>query len=240
MKRFALLFSALSLLLSACGLNMYDQPKAELYETLPYNDGVASSRLLPEGTVSRNRGPVSESFYTGLVDNQLATELPFPVTMDVLKRGQERYNIYCSPCHNYSGNGLGVIVQRGMVRPSSFHEQRLRDAPVGYFYSAITNGFGRMYSYASRIPPEDRWAITAYIKAVQLSQYAAASDAPPPAEDEGAAEDAPETTPDSAPDSAPDTGPEDAPDNAPENTPDDGPSMPANTAQQDNPEEASR
>ena len=229
MKRFALLFSALSLLLSACGLNMYDQPKAELYETLPYNDGVASSRLLPEGTVSRNRGPVSESFYTGLVDNQLATELPFPVTMDVLERGQERYNIYCSPCHNYSGNGLGVIVQRGMVRPSSFHEQRLRDAPVGYFYSAITNGFGRMYSYASRIPPEDRWAITAYIKAVQLSQYAAASDAPPPAEE---SEDAPGTTPENAP--------EDAPEDAPENTPDDGPSMPANTAEQDTSEEASR
>lgn len=165
-------------LLSSCGLNMYDQPKVQLYETLPYNEDVSAMRDLPEGVVSRKRGAVSESFYTGIVDGGLATDLPFPVTTEVLERGQERYNIYCSPCHNYNGNGLGVIVQRGMVQPTSFHEQRLRDSSVGYFYNAITNGFGRMYPYASRIPPEDRWAIAGYIKALQLSQYATVEDEP--------------------------------------------------------------
>ena len=165
-----------ALLLSSCGLNMYDQPKAEVLEVAPYNRELPAMRLLPDGTVSRNRGPVAESFYTGLVDGGLATDLPFPVTMEVLERGQERYNIYCSPCHNYSGNGLGIIVQKGMVQPTSFHAERLRAAPVGYFYNAITNGFGRMYPYAARVPPEDRWAISAYIKALQLSQYASAAD----------------------------------------------------------------
>lgn len=181
MKERFLTFSVvmgLVVLLSACGLNMYDQPKAQVYEALPYNEEVSSSRHLPEGVVSRNRGPVSESFYTGIVDGGLATDLPFPATTEVLERGQERYNIYCSPCHNYNGNGLGVIVQRGMVQPTSFHEQRLRDSSVGYFYNAMTNGFGRMYPYASRIPPEDRWAIAGYIKALQLSQYATAADDP--------------------------------------------------------------
>ncbi len=170
------LLTALALALSSCGLNMYDQPKAEVLEVAPYNRELPSMRLLPEGTVSRNRGPVTESYYTGLVDGGLATDLPFPVTLAVLERGQERYNIYCSPCHNFSGNGLGVIVQKGMVQPTSFHAERLRAAPVGYYYNAITNGFGRMYSYASRVPPEDRWAISAYIKALQLSQYASQTD----------------------------------------------------------------
>ena len=170
------LLTALALALSSCGLNMYDQPKAEVLEVAPYNRELPSMRLLPEGTVSRNRGPVTESYYTGLVDGGLATDLPFPVTLAVLERGQERYNIYCSPCHNFSGNGLGVIVQKGMVQPTSFHAERLRAAPVGYYYNAITNGFGRMYSYAARVPPEDRWAISAYIKALQLSQYASQTD----------------------------------------------------------------
>ncbi len=166
----------LALVLSSCGLNMYDQPKAEVLEVAPYNRELPSMRLLPEGTVSRNRGPVAESYYTGLVDGGLATDLPFPVTLEVLERGQERYNIYCSPCHNFSGDGLGVIVQKGMVQPTSFHAERLRAAPVGYYYNAITNGFGRMYPYAARVPPEDRWAISAYIKALQLSQYASQTD----------------------------------------------------------------
>ena len=166
-----------TLLLSACGLNMYDQPRAEVLEKSPFFTDETSMRPLPEGTVSRNRGAVDPSYYTGQGESGFATDLPFPVTFEVMERGQERYNIYCSPCHNFSGNGLGVIVQKGMVQPTSFHAQRLREAPVGYFYNAITNGFGRMYSYASRIPPEDRWAISAYIKSLQLSQYADAADA---------------------------------------------------------------
>ena len=168
--------TACTLLLSACGLNMYDQPRAEVLEKSPFFADESSMRPIPEGTVSRNRGAVDPAYYTGQGESGFATELPFEVTLEVMERGQERYNIYCSPCHNFSGNGLGVIVQRGMVQPTSFHAERLREQPVGYFYNAITNGFGRMYSYASRIPPEDRWAISAYIKSLQLSQYADAAD----------------------------------------------------------------
>ena len=100
------------------------------------------------------------------------SEPPLEITEAVLKRGQERFNIYCSPCHNYSGNGEGMIVQKGFVQPVSFHDPRLRAAPAGYFFGVITNGYGRMYSYASRVPPEDRWAISSYIKALQYSQNA--------------------------------------------------------------------
>lgn len=173
-----LFISLLTLFLSACGMNMYDQPKVEWEERTPFLPGNVGVQPIPDGTVSRQRGAVDESFYSGIGDQGLISESPIPVSVEFLERGQERYNIYCSPCHNFNGNGLGVIVQKGMVQPSSFHEQRLRDQPIGYFYSAITNGFGRMYSYASRVPPEDRWAISSYIKALQLSQNAQLADVP--------------------------------------------------------------
>ena len=175
--RLALLVLGL-LLLSSCGRNMYDQAKYEVYEGSNLFANGASSRPLIEGTVSRKRGGVDASFFTGVGENGLLTELPIPLTYEVLERGQERYNIYCSPCHNFSGYGGGMIVQKGFVPPASFHEERLLAQPVGYFYNAITNGFGRMYPYASRIPPEDRWAISAYIKALQLSQNASTDDVP--------------------------------------------------------------
>lgn len=173
-----MILTGLALLLSGCGMNMYDQPKVQWGETSQFLPDNHSSQPIPEGTVSRQRGPVDESFYTGLGDAGLLADSPIPVTYELLERGQDRFNIYCSPCHNFNGNGLGVIVQKGMVQPASFHEQRLQDQNVGYFYNAITNGFGRMYSYASRVPPEDRWAIAAYIKALQLSQNATLADVP--------------------------------------------------------------
>jgi mono/diheme cytochrome c family protein len=105
-------------------------------------------------------------------------EFPFPITREIVERGQNRYNIYCAPCHAITGNGDGMIVQRGFSPPPSFHSDRLRDAPVGYYYDVITNGFGRMYSYSSRIQPADRWAIIAYIRALQLSQNAPANELP--------------------------------------------------------------
>lgn len=172
------LFAALALLLSGCGLNMVDQPKAEYQETSAFLPGGVSVQPLPEGVVSRERGGFDQVFYTGLDETGFVTELPIPLTLELVQRGQQRYNIYCTPCHNFSGNGLGVIVQKGMPQPTSFHDQRLRDAQVGYFFNAMTNGFGRMYSYASRIPPEDRWAIAAYIRALQLSQNATLEDVP--------------------------------------------------------------
>jgi cytochrome c553 len=172
------LFAALTVLLTACGLNMHDQPRAEYQETSAFLPGGVEVQPLPEGTVSRERGGNDPVFYTGQDANGFVTELPIPLTLELLQRGQQRYDIYCTPCHNFNGNGLGVIVQKGMPQPTSFHDQRLRDAPVGYFFNNMTNGFGRMYSYASRIPPEDRWAIAAYIRALQLSQNATLEDVP--------------------------------------------------------------
>lgn len=162
---------------------MADQPKAQVFESLPYDASRSSMFELPEGTVSRNRGAIDSSFYTAQGEGGLAEDLPFPATMEVLERGQERYNIYCAPCHNYSGDGLGLIVQRGMPQPRSLHDPAVREQPVGYYYNVITNGFGRMYSYASRIPPEDRWAVAGYIRALQLSQFASPEDAPEAASD---------------------------------------------------------
>jgi cytochrome c553 len=172
------LFIILTMFLSACGLNMYDQPRAEYQEKSVFLPGGVSTQPLPQGVVSRERGGFDEVFYTGQDANGFVTDLPIPLTLELVQRGQQRFNIYCTPCHNFNGNGLGVIVQKGMPQPASFHDQRLRDAPVGYFFNAMTNGFGRMYSYASRIPPEDRWAIASYIRALQLSQNATLDDVP--------------------------------------------------------------
>ena len=179
--RLALLACGLLLLsgaLSGCGRNMYNQAKYGTYDQSHLFENGSSSRPLIDGTVSRKRGGTDASLFSGVNQNGLVTELPIPLTYDVLERGRERYNIYCSPCHNFSGYGGGMIVQKGFVPPASFHEERLLTQPVGYFYNAITNGFGRMYPYASRIPPEDRWAISAYIKALQLSQNATLDDVP--------------------------------------------------------------
>lgn len=176
--RLAFIVLAVALTVTGCGRNMFDQPRADTYEASPFFADGSSNRPLLEGTVSRERGDVDPSFFSGQGPDGMLTEVPFEVTLEVLQRGQERYDIYCSVCHNYDGDGRGMIVQKGAVQPTSFHEQRLLDAPVGYYFNAMTNGFGRMYSYASRIPPEDRWAIAAYVKALQLSQNAFVADIP--------------------------------------------------------------
>ena len=182
--RYFLLLAAFSLLLAGCGRNMYDQEgKYETYETSDMFEDGTSARPLLEGTVTRTRGDVNEMFFTGqTAEGGFLSESPIPVTEETLARGQERYNIYCSPCHNFNGNGQGMIVQKGLYQPASLHETRLQQQPIGYYFWVITNGFGagaspldgspNMYSYASRIPPEDRWAISNYIKAMQYSQYA--------------------------------------------------------------------
>lgn len=176
--RYLLFLAALMLALTGCGRNMYEQAKYQEDEPSAFFADGTSSRPLVEGSVSRSRGAIDEVFFTGQDKNGLVTEVPMDVTEAVIKRGQERFNIYCSPCHNYSGNGEGMIVQKGFVQPTSFHDPRLRASPVGYFFNVITNGYGRMYSYASRVPPEDRWAIAAYIKTLQYSQNAPVADLP--------------------------------------------------------------
>jgi hypothetical protein len=163
----------------ACRQDMHNQPRYKpLGGSAFFEDGRAS-RPPVEGTVPRGYARTDEHFYTGKVNGRLVETFPFPITRRVLERGRERYDIFCAPCHGRDGYGEGMIVQRGFRRPPSFHTDRLRRAPVGHFFDVITNGFGTMYGYASRIPPEDRWAIIAYIRALQLSQNATLEDVPP-------------------------------------------------------------
>lgn len=181
-RRVFKLFIALALgmlVLTSCGRNMFDQPRVNPFEGSEYFSDGMGMRPIPENTVSRERGALQPSYLTGLGPTGFLAELPVELDYELLERGKQRYDIYCAPCHNYNGDGQGMIVQRGFPQPASFtHEQRLLDSPVGYYFNAITNGFGRMYSYASRVKPEDRWAIAAYIKALQLSQNASLSDVP--------------------------------------------------------------
>jgi hypothetical protein len=162
-----------------CRRDMQDQPK---YIPLRPSDFFAdgrSARPLPEGTVARGELRADKVFFTGKSGDQFIDRLPFPVTREVLDRGEQRFNIYCSPCHGRMGNGLGMIVRRGLKRPPSYHIDRLRGVPVGYFYDVITNGFGAMQDYSSQIAPRDRWAIAAYIRVLQFSQQASINDVPP-------------------------------------------------------------
>ena len=180
-KLFTLLSLVLLALLFLAGCDdMKDQPKYEPLEENPFFPDRRSARPLPTGVVPVSVQGVEESAdYPSRDENgELLDSFPFPVTEEVLQRGREGYNDFCSPCHGLDGYGQGMIVQRGFSPPPSLHDERLRQAPAGYFYEVITNGFGRMYSYDSRIQPSDRWAIVAYIRALQLSQHAAAQDVP--------------------------------------------------------------
>ncbi len=158
---------------------MAKQPKYQRpYQVSDFFEDGQSSRPLVAGTVARGQLRVDRAFYEGMQGDKLIDHVPMKVDRAVLERGRERFNIYCSPCHGRVGDGDGMIVRRGLSPPPSFHEPRLRDAPAGHFYHVITNGYGAMYSYASRVPPDDRWAIVAYIRALQLSQHAGLADVP--------------------------------------------------------------
>ena len=168
----------LSAALAACRQDMHDAPSYDpLQQTDFFADG-AASRMLVANTVARGQLREDEHFYTGKVNGQPATEFPMAITADVMARGQERFNVFCSPCHGRTGLGDGMIVKRGFRQPPSYHEERLRIAPPGYFFDVMTNGFGAMQDYASQVPPADRWAIAAYIRALQLSQSAKVADVP--------------------------------------------------------------
>jgi mono/diheme cytochrome c family protein len=163
---------------AGCRQDMHDQPKYRgLRASTFFADG-ASARPLVEGTVARGTLQEDEAFFTGKLDKIDVKELPFAVDEQVLNRGQERFNIYCTPCHGPSGSGNGMVVQRGYRQPPSFHIDRLRQADAGHFFDVITNGFGAMPDYRVQIAPRDRWAVVAYIRALQLSQHAAAADVP--------------------------------------------------------------
>ena len=157
---------------------MHDQPRFETLEASTFFEDGQSARPLTAGTVARGHLRRDEHFYAGKSDGVLADTFPFPVNREVLARGRERFDIFCSPCHGRVGTGRGIVVRRGFRSPPSFHIPRLREAPAGHFFDAITNGFGGMASYASRISPEDRWAIVAYVRALQLSQNATLAEVP--------------------------------------------------------------
>ena len=177
--RRALAVAALAAAVCAgCRQDMHDQPKIlPLAASAFFPDG-RGSRPLVDGTVSRTE-PLGEALYlTGKQSGQLVQQAPVAISATVLANGQERYNVFCSPCHDRVGTGNGMIVQRGYRQPPSFHIDRLRQEADGYFFDTITNGFGVMPNYAQQIPVADRWAITLYIRALQLSQHAALDDVP--------------------------------------------------------------
>ena len=161
-----------------CRQDMHDQPRFEPLEANAFFSDGRASRPLIQGTVARGHLRLDKHFYTGKIDGELVAAFPFPITEDVLKRGRQRYDIFCAPCHDKTGSGNGMIVQRGFRPPPSFHIERLRGVPVGHLFDVMTRGLGAMYDYADRVSARDRWAIAAYIRVLQRSQNAAIEDVP--------------------------------------------------------------
>ena len=166
------------LLLAGCRQKMADQPRYEPLGRSTFFGDERAARPLVEGTVARDQLRIDEHLYQGKQRGKLVDTFPFPVTLAVLSRGRERYDIFCSPCHDRVGSGQGMIVRRGYRAPPSMHIERLRQAPAGHFFDVMTNGFGVMPDYTQQIRPADRWAIVAYIRALQFSQHAAVADVP--------------------------------------------------------------
>jgi mono/diheme cytochrome c family protein len=169
---------ALIFVTAGCRIDMHIQP---YYRPLAKSDFFAdgrSARNPVDGTVARGDLRDDTYLYTGKINGNPGDYMPFPVTAKVLERGHERFNVYCTPCHGRVGDGNGFIPSRGLKRPPSYHIDRLRKVPLGYFFDVMTNGFGVMQDYSAQILPSDRWAITAYIRALQLSQNATSADVP--------------------------------------------------------------
>jgi len=191
----AFTFLLLPFAFAACGVrfDMQDQPRYKAYKESDFFSDKRASRDIPEGTVARGQLKENKAFYTGKIDNpnlnapvETTTnaagntivssfpndidEFPLPVTAELIERGESRFNIYCIVCHGPVGNGDGMIVRRGFSPPPTYHDDRLRNAPVGHFFDVMTNGWGKMNSYAAVLPAADRWAVVAYIRALQASQ----------------------------------------------------------------------
>ena len=178
MNRNLLVVGGLLLFAAGCRQDMHNQPRYRpLRPSALFADG-SSARPLVDGTVARGTLNEDDAFYTGKVGNADVTELPFAITEAELNRGQERYNIYCTPCHDSTGSGKGMVVRRGYRQPPSFHDPRLTAAAPGHFFDVMTNGFGAMPDYKVQIDARDRWRIVAYIRALQLSHAGKAADIP--------------------------------------------------------------
>jgi mono/diheme cytochrome c family protein len=173
---------------------MHDTPRYEPLEKSDFFGDSRSARPLLEGTVARGQLRDDDALQTGRMGTAFVDAFPVAVDEAFIRRGQERYKIYCTPCHGLLGRGEGMVVRRGYKRPPSFHEERVRAQPVGYFFDVISKGFGTMPDYAAQIPVRDRWAIVAYLRALQLSQHASVEDVPP-ADRAGLPDDAPAEPP---------------------------------------------
>ena len=166
-------------LLAGCRQPMANQPKYQPLEASSFFVDGRSARPVPAGTVARGHLNEDSALQTGKINGEFVDTLPIPMTRVMLERGRQRYDIYCSPCHGKTGDGQGLVVVRGFQRgPASFHIDRLRAERIGYFFDVATNGFGAMQDYAAQTTVEDRWAIVAYVRALQLSQKASIDDVP--------------------------------------------------------------
>ncbi len=183
MRRPAIVLAAL-FAAAACRQEMYDQPKYKPLAKSDLFDDHRASRPLVDGTVPRGMLERAAEIQSAMAPPApgaapaFPATLPMPLTGELLSRGRERFEIFCSPCHDSTGGGGGMVVRRGYRPPPSLHIERLRDAPVGQLYDVMTRGLGAMPDYAQQIPPEDRWAIAAYVKALQLSQRSGVADVP--------------------------------------------------------------
>ncbi len=170
--------AAALLFVSACASNHRDQPYYEAQDPSAFFPDGKADRPLPPNTVPQGQLRLDEHLYQGTSNGRPVNTFPFPVTAQVLQRGQQQYNAHCVPCHGFAGNGDGMIVRRGYSRPTSYHDERLRNESLSHYYDVIVNGYGAMPSYADQVYPRDRWAIIAYIRALQLSQNANVRDLP--------------------------------------------------------------
>jgi mono/diheme cytochrome c family protein len=166
------------LALTACRNDMHDQPRYKPLAASDFFSDHRSARPAVEDTVARGHLRIDDARYTGKIDGVNIDQFPIPITKADIERGQTRFNIYCTPCHGHIGDGNGMVVLRGYRQAASYYTDKLMKAPVGHFFDVITNGFGAMPSYASRITPDDRWRLIAYIRALQLSESAKLSDVP--------------------------------------------------------------
>jgi mono/diheme cytochrome c family protein len=166
------------LVLAGCRRDMFNQPKSNPMRESDFFPDRTASRPLPPHTVARDDLENDAAFYTGMIGTNLVTTFPYPVTREMLERGRQRFEINCVPCHGETGEGNGIVVQRGFPAPPSYHIPRLREAPIGHFFDVMTRGYGAMFSQAERVTPEDRWAIAAYIRALQLSEHATLAEVP--------------------------------------------------------------
>lgn len=170
--------SVSALFVCACRRDMQDQPKYKPLAASRFFPDGRSARPIPVGTVARDELNNDDPVHTGALNGAFLDQIPTTVTRATLLRGEERYNIFCSPCHGLLGDGNGMVARRGSKWPANLHTDRLRNAPPGYLFQVISNGYGAMPDYADQIPVNDRWDIIAYVRALQLSRNAALNDLP--------------------------------------------------------------